>query len=57
MFSSKEGVTELTHEMVNHGDKLVVTISGDKEELAMLEKKLGMLLTSSDAGSCCGGGC
>ena len=31
---------DLDHKMENQGNKLVITISGDKEKLAKLERKL-----------------
>jgi|WetSurMetagenome_2_1015567.scaffolds.fasta_scaffold737937_2 hypothetical protein len=36
---------DLKTEIKNNGDKLVVTISGDKDKLAKLEKKLGAMKT------------
>jgi len=45
-------------DMKNQGDKLVITVSGDKEKVATLEKKLSAVKELCDCGDeecgCCG---
>jgi len=49
------------HKIDNQGDKLVITLSGEKEELQKLEKALNALHdlheVCEDCDDCCGGGC
>jgi len=54
-------LTKFDHQIENQGDKLVITLSGDKEELKKMEKALKALHelheVCQDGGDCCGGGC
>jgi len=40
----------------NKGAELIISIKGDKEKLAQVEKKLGALKELCSEGGCCGGG-
>jgi hypothetical protein len=47
---------DLDYDMENKGDKLVITIKGDKEKIAKVEKKLKAMKDLCDCGEegCCG---
>jgi hypothetical protein len=46
---------DLDFDMKNQGDKLVITISGEKEKIAKMEKKLDAMKTlcCDESGSAC----
>lgn len=48
-----KGFKDLKSEIKNHGDKLVITISGDKKKLEELEKKLKAVHTLCCEGEDC----
>ncbi|MFC1655603.1 hypothetical protein ACFL3C_01925 [Patescibacteria group bacterium] len=49
----KEFFKDIKHDMVNEGDKLVITISGDKDKLAKIEKKIKAFHTLCCGDDCC----
>ena len=50
----KELLKDLEFKMENQGDKLVITVSGDKEQLKTVEKKLNAMkeLCDGEEGCC-----